>query len=99
MDLRENDIWWKGVAWGHTEKQMKVFLPGALPGPSGEQGCHMHACPRLLVPLRPRPSIHTTISRCGWLCHWHFCLISVRLDLKSCAGSVLLDNGSGGGFA
>lgn len=29
VDLRENDIWWKGVAWGHTEKQLKVYLPGA----------------------------------------------------------------------
>jgi hypothetical protein len=31
VDLRENDIWWKGVAWVHTDDgRLKVFLPGVV---------------------------------------------------------------------
>ena len=28
MDLRENDIWWNGVAWGQTPATLRIYLPG-----------------------------------------------------------------------
>lgn len=29
VDMKENDIWWRGVVWDQQPGRLRIFLPGA----------------------------------------------------------------------